>query len=71
MTRDPVEIRAAAVAYVAAADDIDGDPGISDFDPRWETYHAANDRFTEAIGFGFCAETEDVAQLLIEVLPDG
>lgn len=66
---DPAECRAAALAYLTLHDEINASPSIEDMDIRWEPFLAAADRFKKAVGFGFCAEMEDVADLLVDLIP--
>lgn len=68
--KDPVEIRAAAVEFLRVAGELDRRPHLPDDDPLFDEYHAADDRFTKAIGFGFAADVEEVAELLVEVIPE-
>lgn len=73
--RDPAEIRASAIAYLAAVDAFDAapeDPLDGDLDkdgPLMLALLEANARFTDAIGFGFDADSDEVARLLVEVIP--
>lgn len=68
--RDPIEVRAAAVAYLTVARDINADDHIEDGDPRWATFDAALDRFNTATGIDYQATHEAVAELLVEVIPE-
>lgn len=63
-------VRRAALAYLAARDIYDADPdGIGDdLGPHGRAYDKAFDRFETAIGFGFAAEPDEVAQLIVDLV---
>lgn len=58
-----IEYLAALRAYEAEGDRIDDDPP----DSFWKPVDKASDRFVKACGFGFCADQEDVAQLVVRI----
>jgi hypothetical protein len=67
---DPIRVRAAAVRYLTAEAAIDNAPPCLDDDPRISELLDASDEFTDAIGFGFAAETDEVAELLVAVIAE-
>jgi hypothetical protein len=61
-----MEVRQAAARYLEAAGRVDASPRLPDDDPRWARYHEADRHFTGTIGFGFAADAEEVAKLIVE-----
>lgn len=58
-------LAAAARAYLAIQTEVDAAVGMEDDDPRWAAYFEAADEFQAALGYGFCAEQDDVARTVV------